>query len=150
MILTLTNKSRAMSKSIVRQVIELENKSSIELRQIYNDIMPKKCSAITNKEYLRPRIAYRLQEMAFGSLDEEVRNKLLKISDGISTNSLKSHTDLMPGTKICREWNGVRYEIEVLKDCFEYQGQKFKSLSSIAKKITGTKWNGPKFFRLKS
>ncbi len=139
-----------MSKTIIRQVIELESKSAAEIRQIYNEIMPKKCAANANKEYLRPRVAYRLQELSFGSLGEETRAKLLKIAGGISINTLRHHSDLIAGTKICREWGGVIHEVEVLKDCFEYQGQKFKSLSSIAGKITGTKWNGPKFFKLKS
>ena len=139
-----------MSKTIIRQIIELESKSAAEIRQIYNEIMPKKCAANANKEYLRPRVAYRLQELAFGSLGEETRAKLLKIAGGISINTLRHHSDLIAGTKICREWGGAIHEVEVLKDCFEYQGQKFKSLSSIARKITGTRWNGPKFFKLKS
>jgi hypothetical protein len=139
-----------MSKSIICQIIDLEAKSASELRQTYNQIMPKKCAANANKEYLRPRIAYRLQELSFGSLSTETKNQLLKIAGGISLNSLKHHSDLMIGTKICRQWNGTTHEVEVLKDCFEYCGQKFKSLSSIARKITGTRWNGPKFFKLKS
>ena len=139
-----------MTKTIIRQIIDLETKSASELRQAYNQIMPKQCAANANKEYLRPRIAYRLQELSFGSLSEENKNKLLKIADGTSLNSLKRHTDLMIGTKICREWNGNLHEVQILKDCFEYCGQKFKSLSSIARKITGTRWNGPKFFKLKS
>jgi hypothetical protein len=139
-----------MSQTIIRQIVELENKSAPEMRQIYNEIMPQRCAANSSKEYLRPRIAYRLQELAFGSLSEESRAKLLKISDGISVNTLRHHNDLIAGTKICREWGGVMHEVEVLKDCFEYQGQKFKSLSSIARKITNTRWNGPKFFKLKS
>lgn len=139
-----------MSQSIIRQIIELDHKSVSDMRQLYNEIMPKKCAANANKEYLRPRIAYRLQELSLGSLSEESKSKLLKIADGSSLDSLKRHTDLMTGTKICRQWNGAIYEVEVLKDCFEYCGQKFKSLSSIARKITGTRWNGPKFFKLKS
>ncbi len=139
-----------MSQSIIRQIIELDHKSVSDMRQLYNEIMPKKCAANANKEYLRPRIAYRLQELSLGSLSEESKSKLLKIADGSSLDSLKRHTDLMTGTKICRQWNGTVYEVEVLKDCFEYCGQKFKSLSSIARKITGTRWNGPKFFKLKS
>lgn len=139
-----------MSKTIIRQIIELENKTTIELRQLYNKIMPKPATPTANKEYLKPRIAYRLQELAFGGLAEETKSQLLKIADGASTNSLRRHSDLMPGTKICREWNGILYEVEVMKDCFAYQGRKFRSLSSIAKNITGTKWNGPKFFKLRS
>jgi hypothetical protein len=56
---------------------------------------------------------------------------------------------LLPGTKICKEYNGSVYQVEVLKDGFEYNGQKWKSLSAIATKITGTKWNGPKFFGMR-
>lgn len=139
-----------MSKSIIRQVIDLDGKTPVDLRQIYNEIMPKKCAANSGKEFLRPRIAYRLQELVFGGLADETKNKLLKIADGISTNSLRHHSDLLPGTKICREWNEKTYQVEVLKDGFEYEGQKFKSLSSIARKITGTRWNGPKFFKLRA
>jgi len=139
-----------MSKSIIRQIIELESKSASDLRQIYNEIMPKKCAANTNKEFLRPRIAYRLQELAFGTLDDESIDNLNKIANGTSTSILKKHTDLLPGTKICREWQGVIHQVEVLKDSFEYDGKKWKSLSAIARKITGTRWNGPKFFKLQS
>jgi hypothetical protein len=139
-----------MNKSIIRQIIELEHKSAADLRQIYNETMPKKCAANTNKEYLKPRIAYRLQELAFGSLDDESLDHLKKISNGTSTSILKKHTDLLPGTKICREWQGAMYQVEVLKDSFEYGGKKWKSLSAIARKITGTRWNGPKFFKLQS
>lgn len=139
-----------MSASIIRQIIELENKSIAELRQIYDTIMPRKSTAGVNKEYLRPRIAYRLQELSFGSLSDESKATLLKISGGTPLSVLRKHSDLMAGTKICREWNGVVHEVEVLKDCFEYQGQKYRSLSPIAGKITGTKWNGIKFFKLKS
>lgn len=139
-----------MNKSIIRQILDLENQPSPELRELYNNIMPKPASPNANKEYLKPRIAYRLQELAFGGLEEETKNKLLEIADGAPVSSLKRQTDLMPGTKVCREWQGAMHEVMILKDCFEYQGQKFKSLSSIATKITGTKWNGPKFFKLRS
>lgn len=138
-----------MSKSIVRQIIELENKPVSELRKLNDELMPKKSPANSKKDYLRPRIAYRLQELAFGSLAEETKAKLLTIA-GVPSNSLRSANGLMSGTKICRQWGGFKHEVEVLNDCYEYQGQKFKSLSAIAKKITGTKWNGPKFFNLKS
>lgn len=138
-----------MSKTIARQIIELEHKSSIELREIYNQLMPEKCAANACKEFLRPRIAYRLQELAFGSLAEERRKKLLEIIEKNPPN-LRNHTELMPGTKICREWGGEMHEVEVLKQSFLYQGQKFRSLSSIARRITGSSWNGLRFFKLKS
>lgn len=138
-----------MSKNLVRQIIELESKEALELRNLYNEIMPEKCAANANKEFLRPRIAYRLQELAFGSLAEERRKKLIEIVEKNPPN-LRNHTELMPGTKICREWGGEMHEVEVLKQSFLYQGQKFRSLSSIARRITGSSWNGLRFFKLKS
>ena len=56
---------------------------------------------------------------------------------------------LLPGTMLIREWNGERHEVMVLDGGFEYQGRKFRSLSAVAKHITGTKWNGPLFFGLR-
>lgn len=139
-----------MNKSIIRQIIDLETKTLFELRELYNQIMPKPASVSANKEYLKPRIAYRLQELAFGGLKEATKEQLLKIANGANTDSLKRHSDLMPGTKLCREWNGVLHEVEIAKDGFIWQGQKWKSLSAIATKITQSKWNGPKFFKLRS
>lgn len=138
-----------MTKTALRQLVELEQKTSAELREIHNQILPKKCAANACKEFLRPRIAYRLQELLYGGLSDDNKTTLLKIADSSVNEAYSSHTDLLPGTKICREWNGVSYEIEVLKDCYEFDGKKYKSLSAIAKIITGTKWNGLKFFRLK-
>ncbi|MBF0311688.1 MAG: DUF2924 domain-containing protein [Magnetococcales bacterium] len=54
-----------------------------------------------------------------------------------------------PGARLIREWQGVEYVVTVLDDGFEYQGRKFKSLSSVAKAITGTHWSGPLFFGLR-
>lgn len=143
-----------MTQSIIRQVIELSQKTPAQLRQIYNELMPEKCAANASREFLRPRIAYRLQELTFGGLKEEDKGHLLALANTQNTiqnnkNDNSERVNFLPGTKICRNWNGVNYQVEILKDGFEYQGQKFKSLSSIAGQITGTKWNGYKFFKLK-
>ena len=138
-----------MSKSVIRQIIDLESKSLEDLRGIYNDIMPKPLNTHVSRDYLRPRIAYRLQELAFGGVSDDVKNKLLTISDNKPHKKKITPKKLLPGTKICKKWGDVTHEVEVLKDGFSYGGQKFKSLSAIAKIITGTKWNGLKFFKIK-
>ena len=136
--------------TIIRQVLELESKSSVELRKIYNNIFTEKCAENSSKDQLRPKIAYRLQELALGGLDEQTKAKLGSIAKGgIITASKSKHSDLLVGTKICKEYNNVDHQVEVIKDGFEYNGQKWNSLSAIATKITGTKWNGPKFFGLR-
>jgi len=135
-----------MSKSITRQIIDLQNKSSVEMRSIYRSLFDDPLPYNANHLNLRTKIAYRMQELRIGGLDNDLKNKLENV-----TNNKKAskHANLMAGTKIQRKWNDVIYEVEVLKDGFEFNGQRFKSLSAIANKITGTRWNGPKFFNLR-
>ena len=138
-----------MSKTIVRQIIELENKSLEDLKSIYNKIMPKPLTTHVSKDYLRPRISYRLQELAFGGVSDDIKNRLLEIADDKIHEKTIKPRKLLSGTKICKKWGDLTHEVEVLKDGFSYAGQKFNSLSAIAKIITGTKWNGLKFFKIK-
>ncbi len=139
-----------INMSVIRQVIELENKSPAEIRVIYNNLFQDRCLSNAKKEYLRPKIAYRLQELALGGLDEQTKAKLESISKGGSMFNKTKHSDLLTGTKICREYNGVDHQVDVKADGFEYNGQKWSSLSAIASKITGTKWNWPRFFGLRA
>lgn len=135
-----------MSKSITRQVIDLQNKSSVEMRSLYRSLFTDPLPYNASNLNLRSKIAYRLQELALGGLSDEIKNKLEALGNN---KKAKKYHNLMAGTKIQRSWNGVIYEIEILKDGFEFQGQIFRSLSAIANKITGSRWNGPKFFNLK-
>ena len=138
--------------SVIKQVLELKHKPIIELRTIYKNLFAEECSPHANTEQLVPKIAYRIQELAFGGLNEQTKQKLESMAKNgltaIKSNRSK-HSDLLPGTKICKEYNGTIYQVEILKDGFEYNGQKWKSLSAIATKITGTKWSGPKFFGMR-
>ena len=95
---------------------------------------------------LRSKIAYRLQELHIGGLNQSIKKTLENLANN---KKAKRYSNLMAGTKIQRKWNDVIYEVEILEDGFEFNGQKFKSLSAIANKITGTRWNGPKFFKLR-
>ncbi|MDA0782798.1 MAG: DUF2924 domain-containing protein [Proteobacteria bacterium] len=139
-----------MSKSIIRQVLDLDNKTSAQLREIYNGIFDDKCTHNASKDQLRPKIAYRLQELTIGGLNDNIKSKLESISKGATVIGSSKHSNLLPGTKICREHDGIMHQVEVLRDGFEYNGQKFRSLSAIAKKITGTHWNGPAFFKVRN
>lgn len=141
----LTKTDKLMSKSIIRQIIDLQNKSSVEMRSLYRSLFSEPLPYNASHLNLRTKIAYRIQELAIGGLNENDKARL----EGKKEKSETKRSDLLPGTKIQRNWNGVVYEVEVLNDGFEFGGQKFKTLSPIAQKITGTKWNGPKFFNLK-
>lgn len=108
-----------------------------------------------NRQYLVTRLAYRIQELAYGGLKPETVRRLEKLGEDLDGgNSIKRRirTDLKPitGTRLLREWQGVEHVVTVTADGFEWQGRPYQSLSSIARAITGTRWNGWAFFGLKN
>lgn len=92
---------------------------------------------------LRRIIAWRLQVEALGGLDAGTR-KLLRAGTGAA------ETLLAPGAILTREWLGVTYRVEVAEDGFIHDGRRWSSLSEIARSITGSRWNGPRFFGLRA
>lgn len=94
---------------------------------------------------LRLMLSWRLQARTHGGLDAAMRRKLRRktISDPASA------IDLEIGTILDREWQGQSYSVEVVDDGFRWDGQSYSSLSAAATAITGTRWNGPRFFGLR-
>ena len=135
--------------SVVKQVVELEYMTSAELRKVYNNLFSDNANCNASKEHLIHKVAYRIQELAYGGLSESTKVALEIAAKSKNIFMKAQHSDLLAGTKISREYNGIMHEVEVLKDGFEFNGKKWKSLSAIATKITGTKWNGPKFFGMR-
>jgi len=97
---------------------------------------------LRSKTLLRHLLAWRVQAERFGGLDEETR-RLLR------DERLPREPLVAPGAVITREWRGVTHQIEATGDGFLYDGRRWKSLSEIARAITGTRWNGPRFFGLR-
>jgi hypothetical protein len=102
-------------------------------------------------------LAYHLQAEVMGDLDAETLRFLKQIDLTPSKQAAIPLTqaferrwrDLSPGTVLTREWEGRHYRVMVLDGGFTWQGRSYRSLSEIAKAITGTKWNGPRFFGLR-
>ena len=109
-----------------------------------------------NRRYLESRLAYRIQELAYGGLKPETIRRLERLGeelDGGDTKkrSIRADRDRpITGTRLLREWQGVEQIVTVTADGFEWQGRPYKSLSAIARAITGTRWNGWIFFGLKN
>lgn len=101
-------------------------------------------------DLLRLGIAYRLQEQKLGGLSRSTRSLLRQAAAGASSGDDRKPLPrkLTPGTRLVRDWHGVGHTVTVLDDGFEYDGERWKSLTAIAKAITGTHWNGPRFFGL--
>ena len=108
-----------------------------------------------NRRYLESRLAYRIQELAYGGLKPETIRRLEALGeqfDGGNRTTSRIRADAMPiaGTRLVREWQGVEHTVTVPTDGYEWQGRPYRSLSAIARAITGTRWNGWVFFGLKN
>ena len=115
-------------------------------KDLYKDIEPPK----SNRIFLIRRLSYRIQEIAYGGLSHETKNKIKKLQRNPSAGSMARNRDLPPpGTVLTREYQGVEHRVTVLHDGFEYQERRYSNLSIIARVITGTRWSGPVFFGLK-
>jgi hypothetical protein len=104
------------------------------------------------REILIPILAYRLQERAFGGLKPATMKRLRAIAEEIQGGKRSSGIPAPPvkaGARMVREWQGRLHEVAVLESGFEYSGRTYRSLSQIAREITGTRWSGPAFFGLK-
>jgi hypothetical protein len=97
-------------------------------------------------------IAYRLQEQALGGLDAASKRELARLAAATSTTALQVATEirLRPGTRLVRSWNGTGYSVLVTEGGFLFEDQTYRSLSHIARAITGARWSGPRFFGLKA
>jgi hypothetical protein len=106
------------------------------------------------RHFLFRILAYRLQADHWGDLDAESK-RLLDRSESpeqagqSAAARSRQGTELRPGTVLGREWNGQMHRVAVLDDGFAWSGNTYPSLSKIAFAITGTRWNGPKFFGLR-
>jgi hypothetical protein len=108
-----------------------------------------------NRRFLESRLAYRIQELAYGGLKKETVERLRVLGrqyGGKPGSRAKVRSDQLPisGTRLIREWQGIQHCVTIRGDDFEYQGRPYKSLSAIAREITKTRWNGWVFFGLKS
>ena len=112
-------------------------------RMMFGAVPPKGLT----KDILGRMIAYRIQEKAFGGLDRETIKLLDRLTRGEKPNELNRR--LKPGTVLIREYNGERHTVTVTPEGFLWGEKTYSNLSIIAQTITGTKWNGPRFFGLR-
>lgn len=96
------------------------------------------------EQFMRKRLAYRIQELAYGGLDAETEKRIAHVNTKIK----RKETSLRQGTVIVREWHDVKHEVRVAQNGFEYKGCIYASLSAVAKAITGVNRNGREFFGL--
>src|ERR1700732_4671894 len=105
-----------------------------------------------SRDLLIRGIIYQLQERAYGGLSKAAARKLERASaDPLGRGAAKPAPplSLQPGTRLVREWHGVTHTALIHADGIEWRGQRYRSLSVVARKITGARWSGPRFFGLR-
>lgn len=139
-------------RNVETQVDRLPSLGLSELRVAWKDLCGSDASDSLSPNMLRRAIAYYLQEQAFGGLSRQAQLRLKALMASPRNGStVVAHTTLIkPGTKFLREWQNEVHEVQALADGnFIYEGRTYRSLTIIAREITGTHQSGPKFFGLK-
>jgi len=144
-----------MSDSLESEIAELPKMSRDQLRAKWRLALGQSAPSHLRKPLLVPLLAYKLQEQAYGGLKPEVKRQLSELARRFDKHSQSNVTNtptlrqIKPGTRLIREWQGVTHHVTVREKGFEHKGRRYKSLSEIARLITGTRWSGPLFFGLK-
>ena len=138
------------------QELELERLPKMpiaELRSRYRELFRTEPPKAFGPDLLRRSIAHRIQERANGGLSREhqrLLDQLVKAARAKPNGRLELPRRIKPGSELVRTWNRKTYRVMVMEKGFAWEGKTFSSLSEIAFAITGTKWNGPRFFGLRS
>jgi hypothetical protein len=125
----------------------------VELRKRYRELFRTEPPKAFGPDLLRRSIAHRIQQKAYGGIPPATRrllDQLVKTAAAKPDARLELPRRIMPGSELVRTWNRRTYRVIVLEKGFAHNGKTFGSLSEIATLITGTKWNGPRFFGLRS
>jgi hypothetical protein len=142
-----------MPDTVLAQLAALKTVPVADLKQKWRDLFDREPPPY-NRRFLENRLAYRIQELAYGGLAEETLERLEALADELEGKTPRRRSALetrpIAGTRLVREWKGREHCVTVRQKDFEYKGRPYKSLSAIARHITGTRWNGLVFFGLKN
>jgi hypothetical protein len=124
-----------------------------QLRVRYREVFRTEPPKAFGPDLLRRSIAYRIQEKAYGGLSRSAQrlfDQMMKAYAAKPNGKLVLPRRIKPGSVLVREWKGKSHRVMVLAEGFAYEGKAYGNLSEIAGLITGTRWNGPRFFGLRS
>ncbi len=142
-----------VEQQIVRQIRQLEISAVAELKQHWRDLIGREPPEFAKRSFLTQVIAWEVQAKAFGGIKPSLHRQLLQLASvGLAPPSGEANPSLRKlnaGIKLIRTWRGKAHHVMVTEDGFLWQDRVFKSLSVIAREITGTQWSGPVFFGLK-
>lgn len=146
---------KSTSLDIAVELSRLEGLTNFELRSEWRRLHGMQPPRSLSRDLLLRGVTYKIQERAFGGLSKSI---LRKLSGAISEASSDAESKALcvkaprmsakPGTRLVREWNGQTCTVLVHADGVEWRGKRYRSLSVVAREITGAHWSGPRFFGL--
>jgi hypothetical protein len=143
-------------ESLDNEIARLRGLDVGELRARWHTVFRRRAPPHLPRHLLFRLLAYRLQADQLGDLNADIRRVLDRVGSGSSegidrlvAEFNRSRTELRPGTLLTREWDGHLQRVMVLADGFTWNGKTYRSLSKVAFAITGSRWNGPRFFGLR-
>ena len=149
--------SRSLSErereKLADKIAGLQSLDVAQLKAHWRTLYTTEAPARFSRDLLIRAVAYRLQERALGGLKPITRRLCQRIAaDAHARRPLEvvSVRKLEPGAVLIREWGGIQHQVMVLENGFRYRGQRYRSLSELARLITGSRWSGPLFFGLKN
>ena len=153
-----------MPRDVSDEISSLKDQPLEALKTHYKEVFSVTDVPSNNKVFLWRKVAYKLQERELGGLSAKASGKLkmlIEEFDPINNKALRPDKPMVnqhalvkdkrlpiPGSVITKEYKGANYQVKVLEKGFEYSGKIYKTLSAIAKEITGAHWNGFLFFNL--
>ena len=137
---------------VEKRIAALATLSKSALCDLWKQFFHFDPSSDLRRDLMIPILAYRIQEQAFGALGARTRERLRQLSLAFEkgTDSVTGAPRIRPGTRLVRQWGDQVHLVNVQVNGYEYQGTRYRSLSEIARRITGTRWSGPLFFGIKN
>ncbi|MFN3233157.1 MAG: DUF2924 domain-containing protein [Alphaproteobacteria bacterium] len=138
--------------SVEAEIAALDDPSDEDVKARFEALYKCPPPPRMRREMLVRAIAHRIQENAAGGPDKALKARLDRMAAELGRTgkvTVKKSNGIKPGTKFLREWDGVTHEVTAAGDGFLYNGDTYRSLSQVARKITGTRWSGPVFFGIK-
>ena len=130
----------------------MEAKEITEVKTLWRSVFNQDPPFRPRQDFMQGHIAWAMQAKEHGGLKRKASNQLKQLMDELRKGEelgTEQALTIKPGTKLIRQYQGKRHEVIVAEDGFRYEGKSYNSLSSIAREITGTRWNGRVFFGVK-
>ena len=143
-----------MADNVLARLAALKTMPTLELKKQWRELFETEPPPY-NRRFLESRLAYRIQELAYGGLKPETVDRLVALGEQLDGGNvvlrrIRADSRPLAGTRLLREWQGVQHVVTVRVNDFEFEGRPYQSLSAIARHITGTRWNGWTFFGLRA